>query len=70
MKADDIAGALSVSEEDEIMAITQKGQTVRMPVKDIRVIGRATQGVRCINLAKGDSVIAISKIVEIDEEEA
>ncbi|MGB0372988.1 MAG: DNA gyrase subunit A [Opitutales bacterium] len=70
MKADEIAGALSVSEDDEIMAITQKGQTVRMPVKDIRIIGRATQGVRCINLAKGDSVIAISKIVEIDEEEA
>ncbi|MEM7673021.1 MAG: DNA gyrase subunit A [Verrucomicrobiota bacterium] len=70
MKADVIVGALSVSEEDEIMAITQNGQTVRMPVKDIRIIGRATQGVRCLNLANGDSVIGVSKIVEIDEEEA
>ena len=70
MKADTIAGALSVSEEDEIMAITLGGQTVRMPVKDIRIIGRATQGVRCINLADGDTVIGISKIIEIDEEEA
>ena len=70
MKADEVAGALSVSETDEIMAITQNGQTVRMPVKDIRIIGRATQGVRCINLADGDYVIGVSKIVEIDEEEA
>ena len=52
------------------MAITLGGQTVHMPVKDIRIIGRATQGVRCINLADGDTVIGISKIIEIDEEEA
>lgn len=65
-----VAGALSVHENDEIMMLTHSGQAVRSPVKDIRVIGRTTQGVRLINLAKGDKLIGISKIVEVDEEEA
>lgn len=65
-----VAGALSVKEEDEIMMLTHGGQAVRSPVKDIRVIGRTTQGVRCINLAEGDRLIGVSRIVEVDPEEA
>ena len=65
-----VVGALSVAEEDEIMLLTVKGQAVRTRVADVRVIGRTTQGVRLINLAEGDTLIGISKVVEVDEEEA
>ena len=53
----------SVSEEDEIMTVTQKGMIVRCAVKDIRKTGRNTQGVRLISLDKEDNVSSIAKIV-------
>jgi DNA gyrase subunit A len=65
-----VAGALSVREDDEIMMFTLGGQAVRSPVKDIRVIGRATQGVRLINLADGDTLVGISRIVEVEDDKA
>lgn len=70
IRTDGVAGALSVAEKDEIMLLTHKGQAVRTRVSDVRVIGRTTQGVRLINLAKGDHLIGMSKVVEVDEEEA
>jgi DNA gyrase subunit A len=69
MKTDDVAGALSVGEADEIMLITQQGQSVRTRVREIRVIGRTTQGVRLINLAKGDTLVGICRVAEPSEEE-
>ena len=65
MKTNGVAGALSVREDDEIMMFTLHGQAVRSPVKDVRVIGRTTQGVRLINLADGDSLIGICRIIDI-----
>ena len=70
IRSSNVAGALSVHEKDEIMMLTQSGQAVRSPVKDIRVIGRTTQGVRLINLAKGDKLIGLSRVIEVDVEEA
>ncbi|TVR53475.1 MAG: DNA gyrase subunit A [Puniceicoccaceae bacterium] len=70
IKADAVAGALSVRDEDEIMLLTNSGQTVRCPVKDIRTSGRNTQGVRLINLKASDKLIGVARIIEIDEEEA
>ena len=49
------------------MMLTQSGQAVRSPVKDIRIIGRTTQGVRLINLVKGDKLIGISKIITVED---
>jgi len=65
-----VAGALSVGDEDEIMMFTQSGQAVRTPVKDVRVIGRTTKGVRLINLSNGDSLVGISKVIDINGDEA
>lgn len=65
-----VVGALSVRQEDEIMLLTQSGQAVRTRVAEVNVIGRSTQGVRLINLGDGDKLMGISKIIEIDEEEA
>ena len=49
--------------EDEIMCITQKGVLIRSKVKDIRVSGRSTQGVKVINLDKDDKLSTVARII-------
>ena len=51
------------------MIITRSGLTIRMAVSDIRVAGRATQGVRLINIKEGDSIAAVSVVAKNEEEE-
>jgi DNA gyrase subunit A len=63
-----VVGALSVTDQDEIMIITASGKMIRSPVSDISVIGRNTQGVRLINLTAKDKVVAVCKVIETDEE--
>lgn len=58
-----------VNEEDEVMLITHNGILVRTPIKGISKLGRATQGVRIMNVAEGDRVCAISKIANEEEDE-
>ena len=53
---------------DELMMITRDGIIIRSPVDQIRVIGRATQGVRLINLGPGDVVVDVARVVAEDEE--
>lgn len=69
IRSSNVAGALAVKEEDEIMLLSSSGQTVRFPVKDLRVIGRTTRGVRLVNLGKKDKLIGVARIVETDEPE-
>ncbi len=57
----------AVSDEDELMIITVNGLVIRLPVRDLRPIGRNTQGVRLINLGEGDRVIDVSRITPGDE---
>jgi DNA gyrase subunit A len=64
-----VVAAQSVKEHDAIMIITEKGQMIRMPVDDVRVIGRSTQGVRLINLEEGDKVVSATS-VEREEDSA
>lgn len=70
MRTEGVAGALSVAEDDEIMLLTHSGQAVRTRVNEVRIIGRTTMGVRLINLAKDDFLVGISKIIEVDADEA
>jgi DNA gyrase subunit A len=63
----EVTGVTSVNDEDEIMAVTQKGMVVRCPIKDIRQTGRSTQGVRLISLDKDDAVACIAKVVAKEE---
>jgi len=58
----------SVRDADEIMLITQKGMIVRTGVSGIRMIGRATQGVRVISLKSGDSLVAVARVVAEDDD--
>jgi len=63
-----VIGVNRVVDADEIMMISAQGKMVRTPVKDVRVIGRNTQGVRLINLDKGDRLVAVTRVVNEDEE--
>jgi len=59
----------NVTDEDDLMIINRSGMTIRMPVSTIRVAGRATQGVKLINIKEGDAIAAISVVAHSDEEE-
>jgi DNA gyrase subunit A len=59
-----LVGAASVRAGDELMLISTEGQMIRMPVDQIRVIGRATKGVRLINLDQGDKLVSLAKVAE------
>ncbi len=65
-----LAGALSVRDEDEVMLLTAKGQSIRCPVKDIRETGRGAKGVRLVTLEPGDKLLSIARIIETDEQQA
>ena len=79
-----VVGIAYVQEGDEILLITQQGMIIRMPTNDVRAIGRATQGVRLIDVrgaeptgaAAGveieseDRVVSIARLVEKEEEDA
>lgn len=58
-----------VTDEDDLMIINKSGLTIRMKVSDLRVMGRATQGVRLINIKGNDSIAAVAKVMREDEEE-
>jgi DNA gyrase subunit A len=59
-----VVGISFVSGDDELMLITQQGQTLRMRASSIRAIGRATQGVRLIGVAEGDLVVSVVRLAE------
>ena len=58
-----------VDDDVEVIIITMKGVVIRLPVRDLRIIGRNTQGVRLINVAEGDKVVDVSTVAVSEEEE-
>jgi DNA gyrase subunit A len=63
-----VVGALQVNQEDEVMLISNKGTLVRVPVAEISVIGRNTQGVRLIQLGEGEVMVSLERIANIKGE--
>ncbi|AWK05311.1 DNA gyrase subunit A [Flavobacterium crocinum] len=59
----------AVTDADDLMIINKSGLTIRMAIDDLRVMGRATQGVRLINLKGKDSIAAVTKVMKDDAEE-
>ncbi len=59
----------NVTDADDLMIINKSGLTIRMMVSDLRVMGRATQGVRLINIKGNDSIAAVAKVLREDEVE-
>ena len=68
-KTGDLIGLVRVNDDEDLMITTKNGIMIRMPVEGIRVMGRATQGVRVINLKKGEVIASIAKVPRSDEEE-
>lgn len=57
----------SVTDEDDLMIINKSGVAIRLPVADLRVMGRATQGVKLINLRNEDSIAAVAKVMKDED---
>jgi DNA gyrase subunit A len=64
-----VVGAVQVAEDDQIMMITDGGTLVRTRVAEVSVLGRNTQGVRLINLSKGEKLVGIERILEEQDDE-
>jgi DNA gyrase subunit A len=58
-----------VTDDDDLMIINKSGRAIRLAVSDVRVAGRATQGVRLINLRKDDTIAAVAKVDADDEDQ-
>ena len=65
-----VVGAIQVTDEDEMMLISNKGTLVRARAVDVSIIGRNTQGVTLINIAKGEKLVSVAKIAETEEEDS
>jgi len=59
----------NVNDSDDLMIINKSGIVIRMSVEELRTMGRATQGVKLINLRNGDSIAAVAKVNAMEEEE-
>lgn len=68
-KTGPVVAIKNVTEDNDLMIINHSGLTIRMAVTDIRVAGRATQGVKLINLREGDSIAAVSVVAKGEDEE-
>ncbi|WP_439152687.1 DNA gyrase subunit A [Winogradskyella sp.] len=68
-KTGNLVSIKNVTDEDDLMIINKSGIAIRMAVSDLRVMGRATQGVKLINLKGDDSIAAVAKVMKDDEED-
>lgn len=62
-----VVGIACVTDQDDLLMVTEQGQIIRMPTAGMRAIGRNTQGVRLIDLADGDRVVSIATLMELGE---
>jgi DNA gyrase subunit A len=63
-----VVGAIMVTDQDSVVMMSNAGQTVRISMKDVRVMGRSTQGVRLVNLHEGDLLVGIQRLEHIETE--
>ena len=66
-KTGQLVSIKNVTDEDDLMIINKSGITIRMAVSDLRVMGRATQGVKLINIKGEDSIAAVAKVMHDDD---
>src|SRR5678815_4126436 len=64
-----VVGIKSVTDSDQLLLITERGQLIRIKVNGIRETGRAAQGVRVIHLEEGDRLVGVAKLVESEDED-
>ena len=64
-----VIGAISVKDKDSVVLSSKSGQTVRIRLSDIRVMGRSTQGVKVVALRADDALVAMQKLEHIEDDE-
>lgn len=64
-----LIAAFPISDDDQVMLVTDGGQLIRTPVDDIRIAGRATQGVTLFRTAEGERVVSVARLEDVSEEE-
>jgi len=64
-----VIGVLQVTDDDQLMMVTNKGKIIRLRMKDIKVIGRNTQGVRLIEMEDDERVVSVARLAEKEEDE-
>ena len=64
-----VVSVMSVTEDDDVMIVTQHGILIRQAIRDVSVIGRNTQGVKLINLDDDDHVIDVARVVKQDDDD-
>ena len=67
-KTDDVVTTISVNDNDNIIITTAKGMVIRTTLQNIRIMGRAAQGVRIVKLQEGDSVTDLIRVQDFGEE--
>jgi DNA gyrase subunit A len=67
-KTGNLVAIKSVTDANDLMIITRNGIAIRLNVADLRVMGRATQGVRLINIQENDDIAAVTKVDHVEEE--
>ena len=67
-KTGNLVSIKNVSDTDDLMIINRSGIAIRMEVESLRVMGRATQGVKLINIREGDTIAAVAKVMQEDED--
>ena len=63
-----VISSFPISQDDEVMLVTNGGQLIRCPIKDVRIAGRATQGVIIFRVGKNENVVAVSHIGKVDND--
>ncbi|MFQ5541787.1 MAG: DNA gyrase C-terminal beta-propeller domain-containing protein, partial [Candidatus Binatia bacterium] len=64
-----VIGVQQVTDDDQLMMVTNRGKIIRLRLKDIRTIGRNTQGVRLIEMDEGERVVSLARLAEKEDEE-
>ena len=64
----DLVAIKNVTDSDDLMIINKSGIAIRMSVEDLRVMGRATQGVQLINIKGNDSIAAVAKVMKDEDD--
>jgi DNA gyrase subunit A len=67
-KTGNLVAIKNVTDDNDLMIINKSGIAIRMAVKDLRVMGRATQGVKLINLREDDAIAAVAKVIHDEDQ--
>ena len=68
-KTGEVVSSFPVTDDHQIMLVTNGGTTIRTPIKDVRVVGRSTQGVKLFTVGKGEKVVSVAWLIEDNDDE-